>query len=102
MLKNPNCIPKIQEFSLILAILMYKCNSIGQNDQNHVLNKSHNHTDSKYFNLANVAGLISKLATIGTFWPFLAAFGIESVTRLMEIFFRHLISVKTIKGSTKC
>ena len=51
--------------------------------------------------LAHVAGLISKLALIGTFWPFLATFGTESVTRLIEIFSRLLISVKTINGSAK-
>ena len=52
--------------------------------------------------LAHVLDLISKLAKFGTFWPFVGTFGIESVTRLMKIFFRHLISVKTINGSAKC
>ena len=86
MLKRPNFITKIQIFSLLFAILTSLYHLIGQNDQKHVQNTFHNHTDSKCVYLFNVASLIVKSAKIGTFWPFLATFGIESVTRLMKMF----------------
>ena len=78
------------------------CNFIGQNDQKYVQGALHDQKDSEHDHQAKVASLVSKLAKIGTFWPFLTTFGIESVTRLMKIFFRHFISVKTTNGCTKC
>ena len=62
------------------------CNFIGQNDQKYVQDALHDQKDSKHDHQAKVASLVSKLAKIGTFWPFLTTFGIESVTRLMKIF----------------
>ena len=46
--KIPNFVPEIQIFSVILVILTYFCNFIGQDDQRHVQNTFHNHTESKY------------------------------------------------------
>ena len=99
MPKIPNFLTKIQVFSLILAILTSFCYTIGQNDQIHVHSIFYNHKNSKY---VHGATLISKLARIGTFWPFLATFGIEIATKLQKMFFKYLISFKTTYTSTKC
>ena len=48
------------------------------------------------------SSLISKLAKIGIFGNFLATFGIESVTSLIEIFFRFLILPKITNRRAKC
>ena len=47
-------------------------------------------------------GLISKFDQIGTFWPFLATFGIEIITRWLGLFFQVLISLKTTTASRTC
>ena len=42
------------------------------------------------------------MTEIGTFWPFLATFGIEIVTRWWKLVFKYLKSLETIYTNTVC
>ena len=60
------------------------------------------HTEPKFVHKSYISGLISEVAKIGSFWPFLATFGIEIVTRWWKLVFKYLKSLKTIYTSTVC
>ena len=59
-------------------------------------------TSTIYVHRTFVLCQIAELAQIGDFWPFLASFGVESVTRLIKIFLKYSISLKTVNRSLKC
>ena len=71
------------------------CNKNVQNIQTKYQNMLEHHTELKHVHKSYVRGLISEFFEIGTFWPFLATFGIEIVTRCCKLFFKVLFSVKT-------
>ena len=57
---------------------------------------------SMEMNKQHTIGLISNLAESGTFWPFLATFGIEIITRWYNMFFKYSIWLKIIYASIIC
>ena len=60
------------------------------------------HTEPKFVHKSYISGLISEVAKIGSFWPFLATFGIEIATRWWKMFFKCKIWLKTIYTSMIC
>ena len=48
-----------------------------------------------------ICSVISKMAEIGTFWPFLATFGIEIVIRCQKLFFPYSLLMKAMKLSVR-
>ena len=78
------------------------CNLLAQNDSKLYQNSTADHTDSIDVQKSYEDSLDSVLAKIGTFWPFLTTFGIESVTRLPIMFFRLFISHEITYGSLNC
>ena len=107
---RPLILTKTPRFEFVLFLFGPRPGDVQQRRASNILNqRRYVKIDGRNRNLGfpnnlqlPLAGLISKLAQIGTFWPFLTTFGTESVTRLIEIFSRLLISVKTINGSAKC
>ena len=79
-------------FSANLALLQY---IIIQNDVIKFQRTLDHHTDTLQVHGSYVNRLISELANIGSFWQFLATFGIEIVTRWKENFFKYSIWLKT-------
>ena len=77
-MKIVNFQQKNQIFAANSAIF---CSIISQDAQIKCLNSLDHHTDPTQVHKSYENCLISELAKIGSFWPFLATFGIENVTR---------------------
>ena len=99
MPKLPKIPSRIRLFSLILVIFDLFWTKNVQNEKKYI---KINHISSHRLHRCakvQITPSNSKQVEIGTFQPFLATFGVESVTRWMKIFFKHPISVKTINKS---
>ena len=97
--KNGQFIPKNWP---ILANSGIFCNVNIQNVLIKCQNWVNHRTEPKCVHKYYLNSLISDFTKIGTFWPFLAIFGIEIATKCWKMFFKYKIWLKTIYTSIRC